>query len=112
MVTIESIRIGNILQKDGVNFKVTPVIMMDIFRNPDQYKYVRLKDGLKYISAQDKGTVESGYEFKGLRVVDAGFDIWEVVLGYNHSRLISSIHELQNIYYALTAAELPIINIR
>lgn len=111
-VKLEEVRIGNLVQNDRIGvFKIDTGSLLNISerpkRNKDKYQPVPLtEEWLEYLGfEQEKGMMVWRNE------VDESVEIVYETLAeyfrlYPRTNLIRYVHQLQNIFYALTGTEL------
>ena len=107
------LRIGNYYDSsDGLTFSITPHDINELFNDPsdDYYNPITLTEEwlLKFGFEMDKGGIfwiNNKWGFHGYLTPDNIF----CIIGYSEKHLnIKYVHQLQNIYFALTGEELTL----
>lgn len=118
--SLSDLRVGNYIMKEGEEFKVTPYTLVIFEREPEMFNAVRLTDEhLKQFGADMSGdptfilnTIDgtlflvknkNGQYYPNIFVSAEMSSFDAQCIGLN---MIESVHELQNLYYALTGQEL------
>lgn len=109
MIQANELRIGNWIMKEGEQFQVTPYTFLIVERDPNQFSPISLTEEwllkIVFVYTDGEDACDCIWTFNG-------FEIWEHAHGFCHSYGmggdVNNLHQLQNLYYALTNQELNI----
>lgn len=99
------IRIGNYIKRKGLLVQVDEQTFWDMKNNPDDYEPIPITKEWLFIF----GFSEEGNTFNRDSIIlsfDKNLSKWSVTLIHILVGFISSVHQLQNLYYALVKQEL------
>jgi hypothetical protein len=103
------IRIGNIINRNGLIVAVDEQTFWDMKKNPEQYNPILLtEEWLLNFGFIKNSTSWTNWQ-KPTGVKEVRVSIHNKYLFYN-GRMIEFIHQLQNLYFALTGEELTTKN--
>ncbi len=112
---MKELRIGNNVLESGYNgFKVSEICGTDFNRSEALFRPIPLTEewlkrfGFKHEYLQDNNSPKTYYwclEYETSEQINAIIFIDGKISGYNH---VKNVHQLQNLYFALTGEELEI----
>ena len=104
------LRIGNRVSMGNV---YTTEVTLEIIKGAYKFKAIPLteewllKFGVKWIDETGYGDIDGNYHFRAKKFKNGRIDIWiNSILVYRNR--IKHVHQLQNLYFALTGEELKI----
>ena len=106
---VQELRIGNLVEFDGVNYKVESIHLEGcVGLNDIMYEEVNIDD-LKPIDLTEEWLIRFGFKKFGPDFINPSLLIRNTTQGFKtirHGIMVNHLHQLQNLYFELIGKEL------
>ena len=109
---VQELRIGNLVSFDGFTYKAKSIHLEGyVVLNDLMYSEVYINE-IQTIKLTEEWLIHFGFFKSGSNFIIQGLKIWNLGQGFvcdKNGIIIEHVHQLQNLYFALTGKELKII---